>query len=84
MAGCRIRQIERMDEMKGFTKKQLEASRPDVPPRQVIESCLHWLYKDKDHFVTDVLAANTLSYEEVIGALLVGLDAAIANEERAG
>ena len=59
--------------MRDFTKKQLESGRPSVEPKEAIEYCLKALYDDKEHSIKDYAAAD-LTYEEIIGALLLAHD----------
>jgi hypothetical protein len=60
--------------MRDYNQKELEGSRPQIPATDAITYCLTRLYEDQEHSVSDFLAPH-LTYEELIGALLVGLDA---------
>ena len=59
--------------MKDYSKVDLERTRPSVPLQQAIRFCLHRLYADKTKRVTDEVAGG-LTYEELIGALLLAQD----------
>lgn len=65
--------------MKGFTKEQLECSLPRCSAADAIDFCLEKLYADKHHNVYDVLTqshnGDNLTYEELIGALLLAKNA---------
>jgi hypothetical protein len=67
--------------MNDYSKDQLEASRPAKSASACIDHCLSCLYADKNHCTTD-LVAQELTYEEVIGALLLGRDAIKQQEEK--
>jgi hypothetical protein len=69
--------------MKGADQMLLEAGRPELPAHEVISYCLSRLYEDQDHRLTDFLAPD-LTYEEVIGALLLGRDAVERVEKQEG
>lgn len=60
--------------MKDFTKKELEGSRPAGEPVELIDFCLGRLYRDRRRQVTDEVVRG-LTFEELIGALLVARDA---------
>jgi hypothetical protein len=59
--------------MKNTTKQKMEASRPNVSVEQAIKFCLDQLSRDKKHEMGDYVC-NELTYEEVIGALLLARD----------
>ena len=59
--------------MKDFTKEQLEESRPDRCAETCINFCLDMLYKDDHKRISDQVVYS-LSYEELIGALLKAKD----------
>ena len=59
--------------MKGYTKKQLESTRPAIYADEAIGFCLKQLYADKKHSLSDEIS-DCLSYEELIGALLQASD----------
>ena len=59
--------------MKDETKLTLENSSPTVPDEQVINHALDMLYADEEHNITDEVV-NNLTYEEIIGALLIARD----------
>jgi hypothetical protein len=59
--------------MKEVTAKHLEAYRPDVSPGAAFDHCLRALYADKAHWLSDE-ACHELTYEELIGALLLARD----------
>lgn len=67
--------------MKGRTKAKLEADRPVIDCNQAVNFCLVQLYRDKEHVLSDEVCSN-LTYEELIGALLLARDAANAGIER--
>lgn len=68
--------------MKGISREVLEAYRPTgIISIDAIEFCLERLYADKAHAVTDEIARH-LTYEEVIGALLLARDRIEALSER--
>jgi hypothetical protein len=52
-----------------------------LPAINTITFCLEQLYKDNTHWLNDWVAKD-LTYEEVIGALLQGRDAALKIERR--
>jgi hypothetical protein len=73
--------------MKDYTRKELEASRPDVDGQECINFCLEALFKDKTKRMNDAVCTfkdrkrkgqgwitTTLTYEELIGALLLARD----------
>ncbi len=60
--------------MKGYTKAELEAERPSISSVEGLDFCLRQLYKDRKHRVTDEIV-NYLTFEELIGALLLAQDA---------
>ena len=64
--------------MIGKTQKELEARRPSIDAAEAVEFCLSQLYRDKEHTLAEDVCHN-LTYEELIGALLLARD--IANEE---
>lgn len=59
--------------MKNISRKTLKQYRPKELPISCIDYCLECLYKDNEHFTTDSVTKN-LTYEEVIGALLLARD----------
>ena len=59
--------------MKDCSKAELEAARPKISRQQAINHCLCRLYADKKHSIRDELCTN-LTYEELIGALLLARD----------
>ena len=61
--------------MKDVERESLERSRPRGPALQAINHCLSCLYKDDKHGVSDKVVEN-LSFEELIGTLLVARDLA--------
>ena len=60
--------------MRDFNREEMKASRPTVDARTAIEHCLEQLFADQDHY-TDNEVVEALTFEELIGALLLGLDA---------
>jgi hypothetical protein len=61
--------------MKDITQQQWEAGRPRGTAVELINFCLSALYKDKDHYSNDEIV-HGLTFEELIGALLVARDTA--------
>ena len=59
--------------MKGYTKTELEAERPNISLTEGLDFCLRQLYKDKKHRVTDEIV-NCLTFEELLGVLLLARD----------
>ena len=59
--------------MKDANRKKLESSRPMGCALDLIDHCLSRFYRDKDHFTEEVIISG-LTFEEVIGALLVARD----------
>lgn len=59
--------------MKDATKEVLESSRPDKDAKDTIKSCLSQLYADEEHEIEDEIV-NNLTFEELIGALLLARD----------
>ena len=59
--------------MKDFTREQLEAHRPSLEPSEAIEFVLETLYKDDTRTVSEDVVRG-LSFEELIGALLLARD----------
>ena len=66
--------------MKYATQSELEAGRPQISAGEAISYCLRRLYEDQEHKLADFLAPH-LTYEEVIGALLLGIDAVSHSED---
>lgn len=61
--------------MKDYTKEQLENNgRPDLTAKELVDFCLDQLYKDKKHSLSDEVVKDYLTYEELIGTLLVARD----------
>jgi len=61
--------------VKGRTQAELEADRPPIDCGEAVDFCLDQLYRDGDHVLDDEVCAN-LTYEELIGALLLARDVA--------
>ena len=59
--------------MRGFTQEVLEATRPQVEPLTAVNFCLGQLYAEPDISIEDPVA-GVLTYEELIGALLLARD----------
>jgi len=59
--------------MKNCSKDQLEASRPDQTALDAVGFCLDQLFEDTDTELGNEVV-NGLSYEELIGALLLARD----------
>lgn len=66
--------------MKDYTQKELESSRPKQDALDCINYCLKCLFKDTKHRVDDEISKH-LTYEEVIGALLLAKDFLTEQEE---
>jgi hypothetical protein len=60
--------------MKDQTRDQLECTRPRVVPVSAVNFCLAQLYADRLHRCGDEVVRN-LTFEELIGALLLARDA---------
>lgn len=60
--------------MKDHSKAALELYRPKISAIEAIDFCLNMLYEDDEHTVEDLVCFG-LSYEEIIGALLLAKDA---------
>jgi hypothetical protein len=59
--------------MKDTTKQRIEGSRPNVSAEEAINYCLRKFVSDQEHEMEDMVC-DELSYEEVIGALLLARD----------
>ena len=66
--------------MKCYTKESLEDSRPDKDALEVVEFCVNRLFDDRVHCITDEVV-HQLTYEELIGALLLARDEISEKEE---
>ena len=60
--------------MIGISKEDLESSRPNIDVLSGINFCLNAFYEDKTHYVSEDCIAGRLSYEELIGVLLLARD----------
>jgi hypothetical protein len=60
--------------MRTYSKKQLEATRPNSTERECVEYCLTNLYASDTLGVDDQITPG-FTYEELIGALLLARDA---------
>jgi hypothetical protein len=60
--------------MKNIHKEYIEIGRPVVSGHQAIRYCLDCLYDDKKQATSDDVVAG-LTFEELLGALLLGRDA---------
>jgi|GEM_PF-3349050 len=60
--------------MKNTTKDRLEKSRPTIDAHKAIKYCLDQLYFDKTRSYDEHVLGD-LTFEELIGALLMGRDA---------
>ena len=71
--------------MIGLTQNELEARRPSIDAAEAVDFCLTQLYCDNEHNLVEEVCRN-LTYEELIGALLLARDAldAINDEEEEG
>ena len=61
--------------MIGRTQQELESGRPSIDASEAVDFCLTQLYSDREHTLDDEVCHN-LTYEELIGALLLALDIA--------
>jgi len=61
--------------MRDVERKHLERSRPQVPALKSINHCLACLFEDEQHATSDKVVDN-LSFEELIGTLLLARDLA--------
>ncbi|MBN1166296.1 MAG: hypothetical protein JXA44_04105 [Methanospirillaceae archaeon] len=60
--------------MKDFSREELEEGRPEYGVLQCIEFCLDQLYADREHTINQAFANSRLTFEELIGTLLVARD----------
>ena len=56
-----------------YTQSEIENNRPEKSVYECINFCLSRLYKDRKHRVTDEVV-NGMTFEELIGALLLAKD----------
>ena len=61
--------------MKDYTKDQIEESRPTDSCLYLLNYCLDLLYSDKSHSFRELITDSGLTFEELLGALLVARDA---------
>ena len=66
--------------MKGFDKKELESGRPSIDVLYGINYCLNALYAEPTKNMDD-FAVKNLTYEEIIGVLLLAKDEIEKNYE---
>lgn len=66
--------------MKDYSQEELERTRPSINPNDAIECCLKALFEDKKHNIHDYVV-DGLTYEEVIGALLLANDRFLLDEK---
>ena len=55
------------------TQKELESRRPSIDAAEAVRFCLMQLYRDKRHAIKEDVCHH-LTYEELIGALLLARD----------
>ena len=67
--------------MKDNSKQDFETTRPDKNTVSAIQGCLNKFYKNKKKSRFDKICKG-VTYEDVIGALLLGRDAAKELERR--
>ena len=67
------RDSEEAEAVIGVTQEEFESERPSISAAQAVEFCLTQLYRDRRHRHTDELCHH-LTYEELIGALLLARD----------
>jgi hypothetical protein len=65
--------------MIGYGVEELEASRPRKDVTDAVNYCLKKLYEDRQHSISDEVCPD-LTYEELIGALLLARDLAKLKE----
>ena len=61
--------------MKDFAREDLEGSRPSISVEETVDFCLKRLYADRAHCIDEEVVRG-LSFEELIGALLLARDQA--------
>jgi hypothetical protein len=61
--------------MKDCDRRFLEEGRPEVPATQAVDHCLDCLFSDNKRSIHDEVVKG-LSFEELIGALLLSRDLA--------
>ena len=66
--------------MKDCSKESLERDRPSLSALAAVNFCLDSLYNDKSKAIADEVA-DRCTYEELIGALLLARDMAMAEDE---
>jgi len=59
--------------MKDYTREQIFDGRPKIEPKKAIKFCIEQLIKDDEKEITDSLV-YCLTYEELLGALLLAKD----------
>jgi hypothetical protein len=59
--------------MKDYDQKELESGRPNIELLEGLEYCLNALYRDNTKNFTDKIV-DGLTYEELIGVLLLAKD----------
>jgi hypothetical protein len=59
--------------MRDCSQEALEASRPEKSAAESVDFCLQQLYQDRTHTI-DQIVAGVMTYEELIGALLLARD----------
>ena len=59
--------------MKDYNEQQLESSRPSIDVLDGINYCLDAFFSDAEK-MTDDFVANGLTFEEIIGVLLLARD----------
>jgi hypothetical protein len=67
--------------MKDYTQAELETGYGRLDAKQTIDFCLSCLYADTTHKISDVIVDSryaALTFEELIGALLIARDTIIA------
>jgi hypothetical protein len=61
--------------MRGRTKRELESARPTIDTLEAVDFCLQQLFRDRRHCIDEEVVAG-LTFEELIGALLLSRDTA--------
>ena len=60
--------------LKGYSREALEENRPSISAAHGIAFCLERLYEDNAHSIDEEVVRG-LTYEELIGSLLLSRDA---------
>jgi hypothetical protein len=66
--------------MKDFNERIMRNVRPNLPANRVVKYCLDRLFLDQEHKTSDEIVSG-LTFEEIIGALLMAEDAVLVAED---